>query len=84
MERVVVTGMGTVNPLGREVEEFWKQIQAGTCGIDKITRFDTTDYPAKIAGGEVRDFDPSDLLDRKELRGMADFTKFAAHAPYRQ
>ncbi|WP_319756756.1 beta-ketoacyl-ACP synthase II [uncultured Sphaerochaeta sp.] len=79
MERVVVTGMGTVNPLGREVEQFWKQIQAGACGIDKITRFDTTDYPAKIAG-EVRDFDPSDLLDRKELRGMADFTKFAAHA----
>ncbi|MGE4468298.1 beta-ketoacyl synthase N-terminal-like domain-containing protein, partial [Sphaerochaeta sp.] len=54
MERVVVTGMGTVNPLGREVEQFWKQIQAGACGIDKITRFDTTDYPAKIAG-EVRD-----------------------------
>ncbi|NCC14673.1 MAG: beta-ketoacyl-[acyl-carrier-protein] synthase II, partial [Spirochaetia bacterium] len=44
-----------------------------------ITKFDTTDYPAKIAG-EVRDFDPSDLLDRKETRGMADFTKFAVHA----
>ncbi len=79
MERVVVTGMGTVNPLGTEVEQFWKQIQAGSCGIDMITKFDTTDYPAKIAG-EVRDFDPSDLLDRKELRGMADFSTFATHA----
>jgi len=79
LERVVVTGMGTVNPLGTSVEQFWSQIKAGVSGIGPITKFDTTDYPAKIAG-EVRDFDPSDLLDRKETRGMADFTKFAVHA----
>ncbi|NMA22358.1 MAG: beta-ketoacyl-[acyl-carrier-protein] synthase II, partial [Spirochaetales bacterium] len=78
-ERVVVTGMGTVNPLGHSIEEFWQNIKAGKSGIGPITKFDTTDYPAKIAG-EVKDFDPSDLLDRKQLRGMADFTKFAAHA----
>ena len=78
-QRVVVTGMGTVNPLASNVEGFWQKIKEGTCGIGPITKFDTTDYPAKIAG-EVRDFDPSDLLDRKELRGMADFTKFAVHA----
>ena len=79
LERVVVTGMGTVNPLGTSVEQFWNHIKEGVSGIGPITKFDTTDYPAKIAG-EVRDFDPSDLLDRKETRGMADFTKFAVHA----
>ncbi len=78
-ERVVVTGMGTVNPLAHGVEKFWEQIKAGVCGIGPITKFDATEFPAKIAG-EVKDFDPSDLLERKELRGMADFTKFAAHA----
>lgn len=77
--RVVVTGMGTVNPLGRSVEQFWQNIKDGVCGIGPITKFDATEYPAKIAG-EVKDFDPSDLLDRKEIRSMADFTKFAAHA----
>ncbi|MEA4866847.1 MAG: beta-ketoacyl-ACP synthase II [Sphaerochaeta sp.] len=79
LERVVVTGMGTVNPLGTSIEQFWNHIKEGVSGIGPITKFDTTDYPAKIAG-EVRDFDPSDLLDRKETRGMADFTKFAVHA----
>lgn len=79
LERVVVTGMGTVNPLGTSITQFWDNIKAGVSGIGPITKFDTTDYPAKIAG-EVRDFDPSDLLDRKETRGMADFTKFAVHA----
>lgn len=79
LERVVVTGMGTVNPLGTSIEQFWNHIKEGVSGIGPITKFDTTDYPAKIAG-EVRDFNPSDLLDRKETRGMADFTKFAVHA----
>ncbi len=79
LERVVVTGMGTVNPLGTNITQFWDNIKAGVSGVGPITKFDTTDYPAKIAG-EVRDFDPSDLLDRKETRGMADFTKFAVHA----
>ena len=52
--RVVVTGMGTVNPLGKRVEEFWTNIKEGKSGIGPITKFDTTDYPAKIAG-EVHD-----------------------------
>ncbi len=79
IERVVVTGMGTVNPLGHSVDQFWQNIKNGVSGIGPITKFDTTDYPSKIAG-EVKDFDPSDLLDRKEIRSMADFTKFAVHA----
>ncbi len=79
MNRVVVTGMGTVNPLGHSVDEFWSNIKAGKSGIGKLTKFDTTDYPAQIAG-EVTAFDASDLVDKRALRSMADFTKYAAHA----
>ena len=77
--RVVVTGMGTVNPLGTRVEPFWENIKAGVSGIGPLTKFDTNDYPARIAG-EVRNFDPSDLLDRKEIRNMADFCQYAVYA----
>lgn len=77
--RVAVVGMGTVNPLGNSVDAFWENIKAGRSGIGPLTKFDCSDYPAKIAG-EVRDFDPSDLLDRKEMRAMADFTIFALHS----
>ena len=77
--RVVVTGMGTVNPLGLRVDEFWENIKAGKSGIGLLTKFDTEEYPAKIAG-EIKNFDPSDLLDRKEIRSMADFTQYAVYA----
>jgi 3-oxoacyl-[acyl-carrier-protein] synthase II len=76
--RVVVTGMGTVNPLGKRVDEFWENIQHGVSGIGPLTRFDATDYPAKIAG-EIKDFDPTDLLDKKEIRSVADFTTYALY-----
>ena len=77
--RVVVTGMGTVNPMGTRVEEFWNNIKAGKSGISKLEKFDSTEYPVKIAG-EIKNFDPSDLLDRKEVRNMADFTQYAVYA----
>lgn len=77
--RVVITGMGTVNPLGTRIEQFWENIKAGKSGIGPLTKFDATDYPAKIAG-EIRDFDSSDLLDRKEVRSMADFTVYAVYS----
>lgn len=78
--RIVVTGMGAVTPIGNNVEDTWKAIRAGECGIDKITLFDTTDYAVKIAA-EVKNFNPADYgIDRKEARKMCRFTQFAAAA----
>ena len=78
--RIVITGMGAVTPIGNNVEDTWKAIRAGECGIDKITLFDTTDYAVKIAA-EVKNFNPADYgIDRKEARKMCRFTQFAAAA----
>lgn len=77
--RVVITGLGTINPLGRRVDEFFENIKQGKCGIGDITKFDPTEYPVKIAG-EVKDFDPSDLLSNKQIRSMARFSQFATYA----
>lgn len=74
--RVVVTGLGTVNPLGNSVPEFWQAAKAGKSGIGPNTKFDVSEYPAKIAG-EVKNFDPTEFLDRKEVRKMDNFTLFA-------
>ncbi len=79
MRRVVVTGMGTINPIGHSVEEFWKNIRAGEIGIDLITQFDTTEFTTKIAA-EVKNFSAGDFFDRKEARKMARFTQFAVAA----
>jgi 3-oxoacyl-[acyl-carrier-protein] synthase II len=74
--RVVVTGMGTINPLSNNVEDLWSAIKAGKSGIGPITKFDATEFPSKIAG-EVKDFNPTDFMDSKEHRKMGLFTKFA-------
>jgi 3-oxoacyl-[acyl-carrier-protein] synthase II len=74
--RVVVTGMGTVNPLGNSVEELWRGIRAGENGIAKLDRFDTTDFPAKI-GGQLKNFAPEKVLESKEARRMDRFTQYA-------
>jgi 3-oxoacyl-[acyl-carrier-protein] synthase II len=74
--RVVVTGMGTVNPLGKNVEELWRAIKAGENGIGVLDRFDTTDFTAKIAG-EVGNFAPETILGTKDARRMDRFTQFA-------
>ena len=75
-KRVVVTGMGTVNPLGKNVNEFWSAIKAAQNGICRLDRFDTTDFSAKIAG-QVRNFAPEKVLESKEARRMDRFTQFA-------
>ena len=59
--RVVITGMGTVNPVGNSVAESWAAVKAGTCGIGPITRYDTTNMKVKLAG-EVKDLDIGGLL----------------------
>jgi 3-oxoacyl-[acyl-carrier-protein] synthase II len=74
--RVVVTGMGTVNPLGNNVKDFWKAVRAGENGIGKLTRFDVAQYAAKIAG-EVKDFAADKLLGAKDARRMDRFTQYA-------
>jgi 3-oxoacyl-[acyl-carrier-protein] synthase II len=66
-QRVVVTGLGAVTPLGNTVEEFWDGLLAGRSGVGPITRFDVSEYPTRIAG-EVKDFDATKYVDRKEAR----------------
>ena len=76
MRRVVITGMGTINPVGHDLNETWEAIRRGDCGIDYIKQIDTTDYKVKIAG-EVKDYEPEKYLDRKEARKMDRYTQFA-------
>ncbi len=77
--RVVVTGLGVVSPIGIGREVFWQALMDGKNGIDKITRFDATDYPSQIAG-EVKDFDPAEYIDKKESKRMDRYAQFAVAA----
>ena len=79
--RVVVTGLGVVTPIGNDVPSFWDSIRNSRSGIGPNTKFDTTDYASKIAG-EVKDFDPTTFIDKKEARKMDDFTLFALKATH--
>ncbi|MCR5641019.1 MAG: beta-ketoacyl-ACP synthase II [Lachnospiraceae bacterium] len=74
--KVVVTGLGTINPTGNTVSDSWANIRQGVCGIGEITAFDASEYKVKMAG-EVKDFDPTTCLERKEIRHMARFTQLA-------
>jgi len=77
--RVVVTGLGAVTPLGIGAEKTWKALCAGKSGIGRISRFDTTNFQTKIAG-EVKDFDPEDFLDKKQVRRMDSFVHYCMAA----
>src|SRR6059058_1282784 len=77
--RVVVTGLGMITPLGSTVEKTWNGVVAGKSGIGPITRFDATGLETRIAG-EVRDFDPLDYMERKEIRRSDRFVHFAVAA----
>jgi len=79
MRKVVVTGMGVVSPLGNSLDETWQGIKEGKSGIANITGFDCTDYKVQIAA-EVKDFDASQFVDKREARKMARFTQFAVAA----
>ncbi|MUG46225.1 beta-ketoacyl-ACP synthase II [Paenibacillus woosongensis] len=79
MERVAITGLGVISPLGNQVELFWNRLIHGESGISHIDTFDTSRHKAKIAG-LVRDFDAEALLGRKEARRMDRFCQFALAA----
>lgn len=77
--RVVITGVGPVTPIGTGKEKFFAGLKAGSNGIRRITRFDATDFVAQIAG-EVPDFNPDDFIDKKESKRMDRYTQFAVAA----
>lgn len=77
--RVVITGLGMVSPLGLTAAESWAAAREGRCGIGPITQFDPSALPCTLAA-EVKDFDPSGVLDRREVRKVARFAQFALAA----
>ena len=74
--RVVITGLGAITPLGNNVEEFWKGIKEGKCGIDQITKFDTTDFKVKLAA-EVKGYNPEDYFEKREAKRLDLFSQYA-------
>lgn len=74
--RVVVTGLGAVTPIGNDVQTFWEGLLEGRNGVDLITHFDTTKFDTKFAA-ELKNFDPSIYIDKKQIRRMDRFTQFA-------
>lgn len=79
MNRVVVTGMGAVTPLGNDVASTWESLKTGKCGIGPITKFDTTDYKVKVAA-EVKDFDPRQYMTKIEVMHSDLYAQFAMAA----
>lgn len=79
MERVVITGIGAVTPIGNTVQEYWDGLLAGKNGIATITSFDPEGYKASVAG-EVKNFDPTVYIDKREVKHMDRFCHFALAA----
>jgi 3-oxoacyl-[acyl-carrier-protein] synthase II len=79
--RVVITGMGAVTPLGNDVSSTWEGMKEGRSGIALISRFDASEYATQF-GGEVKDFDPTEVIDRKEARRMDRVTHLAIAASH--
>lgn len=78
-KRAVITGLGAITPIGIGADQFWNSLLAGKSGIVRITRFDASDYSTQIAG-EVKDFDPTQYIDKKEAKRMDRCTQFAVAA----
>lgn len=76
LRRVVITGVGTINPLGNSVAEYWENLKSGVSGAGPITRFDASKHKTQFAC-EVKNFDPSLYMDRKEVRKHDLYTQFA-------
>jgi 3-oxoacyl-[acyl-carrier-protein] synthase II len=78
-QRVVVTGMGVITALGRDLETFWGNLLAGKSGVSQIEAFDTTEYTTKIAA-EIKNWNPEEYVERKDARKMDRFVQFAVAA----
>ncbi|OQX96779.1 beta-ketoacyl-[acyl-carrier-protein] synthase II [candidate division KSB1 bacterium 4572_119] len=78
-KKVVITGMGVISPIGNSVDEFWESLLQGKSGADFITHFDASDFDTKFAA-EIKNFDATNYLDRKEARRMDLFTQYAMAA----
>ncbi len=74
--RVVITGLGAVTPLGNTVPEFWEGLKSGKCGISIIDKFDTSDLKAKVAG-QVKNFNPDGVIGKKEQKRLDNFCQYA-------
>lgn len=74
-ERLVITGMGAVTPIGIGVDNYWNNLIAGKCGVERITRFDPEESPVKIAA-QVKDFNPDDFMSKKQSREMDLFMQY--------
>jgi len=79
MKRVVVTGLGTINPLGHNINDFWNNIVAGKSACERVTRFDVSRFRSQMAC-EVKDFNPAEHLDRNEIKRTDLFTQYALYA----
>ncbi len=80
--RVVITGIGVVTPIGTGKEKFWNSLENGISGVDKITKFDVSDFDCKIAA-EVKDFDPLEHgMNKKELKRLDSFSQYALAAAH--
>lgn len=79
MRRVVVTGLGTINSVGNNVEDSFKAVVDGVCGIDTISLFDASEYPVQIAG-EVKNFDPTEVMDKKDVKKADRFIQLGIKA----
>lgn len=75
MKRVVITGIGAITPVGNNCKDFWANIKAGKSGVGAITRFDASEMKTQIAA-EVKDFDPTEFIDKKEVRRMDLYTQY--------
>lgn len=76
MERIVITGMGAITPIGNSIEEYWSNLMAGVSGIGAITHFDASNSPIQIAA-EIRNFDPTAYMPRKLAGEMDLFMQYA-------
>ncbi|MFL2100747.1 beta-ketoacyl-ACP synthase II [Desemzia sp. FAM 23991] len=79
MNRVVITSMGAVTPLGNSAETFWEGLKAGKNGIKEITKFDASETGISVAG-ELKDFDPKNYMDRKVAKRMDEFSQYGVAA----